>query len=181
MLVVGVVFGFLLFYRVQDPPPKAKIKHDTITKTIYKDTGSVKIIYKNNFYFDTLKLTDTLYIVKDYSEPKSYDTTFSQNEIDFSFNATVQFNRLKYTNFHLKNKRATKTIVQVAPVTKKKINHYFITLDLEAGQRIYNPTSYVPDYLDFAIGGVLYRKRRLYSLRVAPLSKGVRFGVGWEF
>ena len=181
MKVKYIILGFVWLVSlviVANKCSRKEIETKTITKTdtIWNDTTiySVKYIPKIYTKTDTVRientviLTDTIEIVKDYKKSKHYsDTLFVKNQFKLIINDVISRNNIiarnwKYTNLSPISVTSTKTIINS--------RHFYVT-----GQ--------ISTYNDFSPSfGAMYldKKRNSFTITYDPLNKAYSFGYGYR-
>jgi len=117
ILVIGLVIGFCI-------PHKGKTHVITTTDTIYQNTTDTititevrnKVVYKP--ILDTIHITDTIEVLREFYSTVAIDTNFTINECDVVMNERISKNNVQSLIFQVTNNRATainKTVVIPKP------------------------------------------------------------------
>ena len=72
-------------------------KYDTIRSVITNDNFVDVVVYQSDTVrlLDTLKMRDTVYILRDWSTPKVYTNNYSDSNYSLTVIDSIQFNQLK--------------------------------------------------------------------------------------
>lgn len=125
-ILLSFVCAFVIFYTCSKKHVSTIItnKTDTVfvvkTDTIYKTSYIPKFYEVEQYVYDTVTLTDTVFIVQDYKEVRVYQDTIRDTSFIVFLTDTITQNRIVSRSYYGEVLRTEQTITKTSTIQKKR-------------------------------------------------------------